>query len=90
MKDLASRQADRVIRKAENALACGVLFDASRGGIGVAKKPGRASNLDADGINAATAVIIARVVEALGAAPLPVDQEGFRLPLAPKVKLSGI
>lgn len=73
MKDLASRQADRVMRKAENALACGVLFDASRGGVGMAKKPRRASELDAVGINAATDALIARVVEAIGAAPLPGD-----------------
>ena len=90
MKDLASRQADRVMRKAENALACGVLFDASRGGVGVAKKPGGASNLDADRINAATDAIIARVVKAIGAAPMPVDQDGLRSPFRHKVKLSGM
>lgn len=85
MKDLSQRQLDRVTRKAENALADGLPFDTSRGGIGKVGKPCPKDEREA--IDAATNEKIARTAAALGVtetkepAPLPttVGKPAFKI-----------
>lgn len=64
MHNLSQRQSDRIIRKAENALADGDKFDASRAGIGKIDK--RYLKAEREGIDAATNAKIAEVAAALG------------------------
>lgn len=64
MHNLSQRQLDRVIRKAENALATDTAFDASRTGIGTVDK--RYLKAEREGIDAATNAKIAEVAAALG------------------------
>ena len=85
MMDLASRHADRVARKVEDALAGGQPLDMSRSGIGEVHP----QHADAAGINEATDKAIAHAASAIGAAPARVEP-GFATPFQPKVRLSGI
>ena len=86
MMDLAARHADRIIRKAEHALAEGEGFDASRAGIGDV----RPDHADAAAINEATDAAIGRTVAIIGAAPARIAPSAFASPFQHKVKLTGI
>lgn len=86
MKTLQERQLDRVVRKAERAIADGDAFDASRAGIGKVRK----WHPDAAKINEATDAAIARTAEAIGAAPARLDSVGFPSHNFGMVKVAGI
>lgn len=86
MKPLLERQRSRIARKAEDAVANGVPFDASRAGIGEVHP----RHADAATINEAVNAAIARTVAIIGAAPARVEPTAFATPLQHKVKLSGI
>lgn len=86
MKTLAERHADRIIRKAEHALAEGDAFDASRAGIGEVHP----RHADAAAINEATNAAIDRTVAVIGAAPARLEPSAFAAPYRPKARLSGI
>ena len=88
MRDLASRQLDRCIRKAEHALAEGMLFDTSRRGIG---KVDSIYNANAEAINEATEAAIARTADAIGAMPVVFVPETMPNPnAAQKWRLAGV
>lgn len=86
MKTLAERQADRVIRKAERALADNQPFNVSRAGIGKVHH----SHPDAASINKATDAAIARTAEAIGAAPEQAEGFPFATAKPYTVKVGGI
>ncbi len=64
MRPLSERQIDRVLRKAENSLACNEPFDPSRTGVGKIDK--RYLKDERDAINAATDAKITNVALSLG------------------------
>lgn len=86
MRDLASRQASRIARKAEDAIAGGMPFDMSRSGIGVCHP----THADAAKVNEQADAAILRVANAIGAAPVSAGASGFATPYQHKVKLSGV
>lgn len=86
MKTLAERHADRIIRKAEHALAEGHGFDASRAGIGEVHP----NHADAAAINEATDSAINRTVAIIGAAHARREPSALAWPFQPKFKLRGV
>ena len=86
MQTLQERQLDRVVRKAERAIADGDAFDASRAGIGKVRK----THPDAAKINEATDAAIALTVEAIGAAPERLNNVGFPSHNLGMVKVAGV
>lgn len=86
MRPLIDRQRQRVARKAEDAVANGLPFDASRAGIGEVHP----KHADASAINEATNAAIARTVAIIGAAPARMEPSTFAAPYRPKVRLAGI